>query len=1048
MLQHFKSHHLNILAGKLAEALERSRPDDPLESQLIIVPNLETSRWLKNELAKRHGIAANLHFMLPSEWQWKQIRTIYPNLPKKLSSDLEPMKWALFEILSDETVLGRFGVLKRYLSARGEGSQSGALFQLAGQIAYLFDQYQVYRPGMIVKWQNGYSGTGDEVWQSELWRLFDKSVKKNHQGVLGLNRAELFLKASEKPGKFQSMEKFLFLFNPGLIPKIIIELFRKYSESADLFLFQIQPSGEPVEFRNELLCSLGDEAGRISELLGSDEVIKKEIFTHSHANTDLGKIQEAIINNRPLGEIGNGSGSLQGIEIRSCHTPLREIETLHQFLMEQFESDDNLHPDEVLVVMPAPERYEAAIHAVFGVHDGELPQIPYHISGKRNNDDFGTKNAFLKLLNLADSRFAFSDVMDLFSIRAVYERYGLCESDTELVCEWMMENHVVWGMEASHREEWNQPAEKLQTWQEAIRRGWLGQWIESDETEMVNNVLLFGGADTTSKQKVWAAFSAYLNDLNQLRKDVKTSGSGSEWASWLEKCAAQFFSEQAAAQPETMQILRSIEDLKEACELVLFNGKIDFSDIRQEISLKLQDYAAGSANFNRGVVFSSMVPVRSIPFKIIALVGLNEDAFPRKPKVPEFDLMAQQPESQDRNRKEEDRNLFLESILATEKVHYCSYIGQSAVDNETIPPSSITGEWVDSLCSYSGLDPEQIIQKEPLSAFSPAMFTGKKSYSKLLCKTAVAVMSNSDKIAGLQMESIPDNESGSVIEVNSFLSFFANPVKWFLRNRFGAGFYSSETDKNEFEIDSLEKHLLFQRVFRWNLNGMPEDDMQNLLIHSGALPTGQTGKLELDEIIENVNRSFQVIESNSFKPISALVDISIVLNHNQIEGSLHSYSNSEFLSITPSTVSGKNLFQAWIGHLICSLSGAHTGDSYLITNLKKDGPKLFRFRPVESAEIQLSKMIDLFKNGSQTPELFFPATIYEFVSREKEGKPDSINKAREKFEGSDWMEFSESNDDYVKCLLGDDVKFSEDLLQERYTSLFEVMYEHMEEVKG
>ena len=1047
MIHHFKSHHLTDLAEKLAESLKAYQPDDPLEPQVIVVPNLDTSRWLKSELAGKMGIAANLQFLLPSEWQWNRIRQNYPELPKKLPSDLEPMKWALCEILSDDKFVNRYGVLKNYLAAQEGSRRSGALFQLAGEIAYLFDQYQMYRPDKIVSWQKGFRGEGDEVWQSELWRVYDTLMKERHQGLTRLNRAELFLNAPDMTNEGSETNKILYLFNPGLLPKITAKMFHTYGKSANLFLFQIQPSREISEFRNELLQSFGDEACRVGEILKTERAKIESIFSAGSDDSDLKIIQESIVQNRSITESGVPSVSLNGIEIRSCHTALREVETLHQFLLEQFEKDDTLYPDDILVVMPHPERYEAAIHAVFGASEDTLPQIPYHISGRRASDEFGSKHAFEKLLKIADSRFTFSDVMDLLSIKAIFEAYGLSEADTELIRQWMKENHVIWGLEASHKAEWNQPSEKLQTWKEAIRRGWLGQWMEGDKTQLVNDVLLFGGADSVTKQKIWAALSAFLNDLDQLRKDAKLKNNGSEWAHWLENLLKQFVSDQALMQPASVQILRCIEEIKNACDLVSFNGAISFSEIRQELLSKLRDHSAGSANFNRGVVFSSMVPVRSIPFKIIALIGINEDAFPRKPKVPEFDLMVQQPEPQDRNRKEEDRNLFLESILAAEKVHYCSYIGQSAVDNEMIPPSSITSEWLDILSVYSGLKPGEIIQKEPLNSFSATLFTKKKSYSRQLFNTAAAIQSKTGKIAGLQIQPIPEDSYPSVIEVNDFIGFFGNPIKWFVQNRLGAGFYSSENDKNEFEIDSLEKHLLFQRVFGWYLNEMPESKMQNLLIQSGALPTGQAGRFQLNEIIENVKLSFQVFEKNHFKPVSTHLDISFSVENFLIEGSLHSYSKDTYLAVTPSGVSGKHLFLAWIGHLAGLCSGKIHENSFLITNLKKDGPKLFRFKPPVNPATQLSDLFGLYQSGYDTPALFFPVTLYEYVSNQKVNTPDYRNKARMKFEGSEHSPFSESDDEYVKCLLGDDLKFSDELVQERYISFFETMCNHMEEVK-
>src|SRR5690625_7213578 len=97
-----------------------------------------------------------------------------------------------------------------------------------------------------------------------------------------------------------------------------------------------------------------------------------------------------------------------------------------------------------------------------------------------------------------------------------------------------------------------------------------------------------------------------------------------------------------------------------------------------------------------------MVPVRGIPFRIIALLGLNDHSFPRKPRTPDFDLMVQDPRPGERKRKEDDRNLFLQSILSDYEEHYSSYIGQSRVDNEEITHTRMLSEWADYASDAKG----------------------------------------------------------------------------------------------------------------------------------------------------------------------------------------------------------------------------------------------------------------------------------------------------------------------------------------------------------
>src|SRR5690625_4071252 len=158
-------------------------------------------------------------------------------------------------------------------------------------------------------------------------------------------------------------------------------------------------------------------------------------------------------------------------------------------------------------------------------------------------------------------------------------------------------------------------------------------------------------------------------------------------------------------------ILSTLTHLEEAGRLGGSRTPISYDQFRTEVAEALKEHHAAGAQFTRGVVFSSMVPVRGIPFRIIALLGLNDHSFPRKSRTPDFDLMVQDPRPGERNRKEEDRNLFVQSILSASEVYYSSYIGQSEVDNEEIPPSAILRQWAEYVRDERGRSAGHVVTR-------------------------------------------------------------------------------------------------------------------------------------------------------------------------------------------------------------------------------------------------------------------------------------------------------------------------------------------------
>ncbi|MEX1062049.1 MAG: hypothetical protein WEC12_00485, partial [Balneolaceae bacterium] len=453
-----------------------------------------------------------------------------------------------------------------------------------------------------------------------------------------------------------------------------------------------------------------------------------------------------------------------------------------------------------------------------------------------------------------------------------------------------------------------------------------------------------------------------------------------EWMDLFENWINRFFPGNEM-DGENLKLIAVFEKLRKEAETSGPPEAVSFPIIRSVLLEALETSGSGSAMFTRGIVFSSMVPVRSIPFKIIALLGLNDDVFPRKPVHPDFDLMAQNPQKGERNRKNEDRNLFLESVLAAEEVHYSSYIGKSQKDDEPIPPSPILSEWIDIVAKASRVKPEELIAAERLYGFSPAYFTGSSSsWSKLYLETARNIGKGEQR--GFSIESaLPEPVEKESTHVDELLRFFGNPVKGLLTEQFGVRLTRAEEESDEFVLDGLETHLVFQQVFGWIMEGMDEQQIQTLLMNSGALPSGWPGERKLHEILQWVQRAFHEIEEKGYHSEPDEQEIDIWLQENKLEGIIKSYSKDIFLDINPSRLSGKVLFDGWIRHLCLSVQFPEKGDSIQLCNLKKGNVKWHRFRKVENAPELLEDLVSARLEGLRKPLMFFPRTAYEYMKK-------------------------------------------------------------------
>jgi hypothetical protein len=90
-----------------------------------------------------------------------------------------------------------------------------------------------------------------------------------------------------------------------------------------------------------------------------------------------------------------------------------------------------------------------------------------------------------------------------------------------------------------------------------------------------------------------------------------------------------------------------------------------------------------------------MASLRNLPYRIVCAIGLNDGAFPLPQRPGEFDLMAREPRRGDRQRRTDERNVFLDLLVAARERLYLSYTGKSVRDNSPLPPSVLVAELVD-----------------------------------------------------------------------------------------------------------------------------------------------------------------------------------------------------------------------------------------------------------------------------------------------------------------------------------------------------------------
>lgn len=1110
-----------MLASQLAADLQIEHRTEGQNMDLftpvsIIVPNKDTGRWLTLQLAEILGIAANLEMILPAEWHWRQVRRFWPEIPRKTVSDLYPLYWALYERFQDPGFSKLPDPIAGYIyheladsenltsmvnnnegqhfdtanhanadvdlgGPHGDNSseqetrskinstlqkkrrrlthlQNERASQIAFQIATLYDKYLNYRPGMNLSWNHEathqkMSDMGDhERWQASLWRMLDAHWKTLYSGDdgRGLNKAELWEHTSNRL-KDIGQEAPIYLFNPGLIPEPTIHLLQSYGNHNDVRVYRMfQPEGLKDD---SLLQNLGKEIRKFHLLYDSlGEVV--QIDHLPDGNTLLSKLKQIW-----AGKSGDflklqDMVDDESVQIRSCHSPLREMEVLHSFLLEQFEKDPNLHPDEILVVTPDIRNYMAAIDAVFGIEEEGIPAISHATGLDRSGIQEETSSAVRALLHLLDSRFEPADVVDLFSMNPLLSKGGVSKAQFDRLTRWLDENRIYWGLDEVHRADENQPKERLHTWREALRRIWFGVLTGGNPGEMMLESLVYPGVSSTEEKEVLGEFTSFLYSLESMVDQKKSHKTISEWCRCVESWFEQMFHEKYLQAP-----LAWLREIKQEAETAGTTIQLPYAVFKKRLLSQLGRESAGSAVYTKGILFNSMVPMRGIPYKIIAVVGLNDDIFPRKTIDSEFDLMAKSPKETDRDRRDEDRQMFLESIFAAQKIHYVSFVGQDIRDNEEKSVSTVISEWVNYLSERTGTEVDRWIKKESLSIFSRENFKdGQRTpvFSAEVAAAARQLHQIKTESYGFRIDREFDlAEIGDRINLDDLVSFYSNPYRQFVKKQLETSLFRAGTNSSEFDVNALETYQLFETLLGAELSGADKKAIHTKIRVSGQLPTGHPGTLKLQQLDELVTTAIDQLKEQSRalqdqimvrrQPITFPVQLGE--KHVMIDGAVPFYLEREKLAVEQSTLSGKRAMQHWVRHLACLINQAGDETDYFLLQNLKGNPKVFRFLSPDQAEAQFQDLVRFYIEFLKKPVHAYPSASYAYVDAVKKGKErsEALSSARNNFRFDDGG-FSFGNDlmdPYMGRMIGVNQPFDSSFVEGEYTRLVEQMFAHL-----
>ena len=792
----YQSNRLESLAALFA-GIQRVRPlESALAAEQIVVQSQGMRRYLSVYLARELGVAANLQFSLPAGLTWQLMQKLIPDIPALSPFSPEVMRWRLLDLFRSE----RFQTTSEFENVRSVlqsylGSGESADYQLAGQLADIFDQYLVYRPQWIDAWQEGkLLGLGeDELWQAQLWRYLDDGNQS------APHRVALWEKLLSSLDKAHLPERF-FVFGISTMAPMYLQLLQKISEHCDVFVFALNPSGQYwgnvieaaqllkggddadlSQTGHPLLASLGKQGRDFFDFLTEIGLEEQPVFEEVSDDTLLHCLQNDIQNLRMPSEhsrtdlLGDGS-----VRIVSAHSPLRELQILKDKLLRILHEHPDWQPHDIAVLTPNIEPYSPFIEAVFGQAQGGAQALPYSVSDVKLSRRQPLLYALEQTLDLLESRFEVDKVLPLLESGLVLRRFGLTADDLPLLHDTIAELNVHWGLDGTMRG----AADNLFTWQQALERIVLGWMLPDDGSPLWQNVSAWHG--DVNRLDVFGRFAAFIRTLSRLAAEWRKPSAAEEWTERCRDLVQSLFLPDADDQYALQQFEQALAKWQEETALAGFSGTLPQHTVIRHIRRFLG--SESQAGFLRGgITFCSMVPMRSLPFNAICLLGLNDGVFPRQTKAASFDLIAKLPQAGDRARRDDDRYLFLEAVLSARHILYLSYIGRDIRTDAERAPSTLLGELVDCIASLTDLGSQYLMRRwvthHPLQAFSPRYFQDESSLQLFSTRQDFADALNHPQAAYAPFANqAACTAEAHPVEQKDLLRFWRNPVRYWLKH--------------------------------------------------------------------------------------------------------------------------------------------------------------------------------------------------------------------------------------------------------------------------
>jgi exodeoxyribonuclease V gamma subunit len=1021
-----RAERTDLLADGLGELLARPL-QDPFAQEVVVVPARGVERWLTQQLSHRlgvgsrggDGVCAGVRFLTPPS-------LVALLLGKERDDPWDPdrLVWPLLQVIDESLGEPWCATLATHLGhgLRGEEAvlRRSRRYSVARRLAGLFASYAMQRLRLVTDWREGRDTDGagnpldvDLLWQPELWRRVAKVVDAPPPD---LRHAETVARLRDG-GDGLDLPPRLSLFGHTRLALTEVELLGALGELRDVHLWLPQVSGrlwdDLVELSRQgpvpraedrsiqlvwhpLLGSLGRDARELQRTLAVAEGISggfDALAAQPTAGTLLGWLQRDLRSNAEPSQEARASRRLRHddrtVQVHACHGAARQVDVLREVLVGLLEDDPTLEPRDILVMCPDVEAYAPLIQAGFGLADlaGDDEGHPAHRLRVRLADRaLSSTNPLLAiaatLVEVAGGRVTASEVLDLASAEPVRRRFAFTDDDLAQLALWVSQASIRWGLDAEHR-----GAFGLQlpdnTWEAGLSRILLGVAMAEDEHRYVDSALPVDDVSSGDIDLV-GRFTEYVDRLHEFVRAASSASTVDDWMTALSGAVEQLTAvsardawQQAQFDRELARARDSAGDSAGVSSAPTSGTALMLADVRHLLAQQLGGRPT-RANFRTGTLtVCTMVPMRSVPHRVVCLLGLDDGVFPRVGSIDGDDVLARNPLTGERDVRSEDRQLFLDAILAARETLVVTYTGANEHTGAERPPAAPLGELLDALdTTASAPVRDQVLVRHPLQPFDArnliaGELVGDRPFSFDRAALAGARAARAPRTTATAFPTDPLPRRDGDVALADLLAFFAHPVRAFLRSRLDVSspLEAEETDDAiPISLDGLDKWQIGDRMLADVLHGV--DPAHSVVAERlrGVLPPGRLAGQTLSDIEQNLRSLVGHTHAlRQGRPRTLDVDIDLG-GGRRLTGTIGDVFGNRLVRVSYSSLAAKHRLRSWIDLLALTVGQpdeswtAHAlGRGRAATAQAQAGPLDHR------AETWLRDLVDIYDRGMCEP---------------------------------------------------------------------------------